>query len=844
MMEASPRTYVTDVGHKVEYKIRDLGTRSVTLFPLQAQVTRDIKDVPLKPGINEISIVGLTPTIDKNSITVEGSGSATITGISVEFLPNHELFDEIYPDSDQDDSDSENENEDEDEDSDELPGVPRDPSLYEIKKKLTELNDEQQQAREIVGSADSRIIILDAYSRSMEKKEGVDISKELEIYQKEHAKAFEQRLVGVKRERKITEAINKVLKEQSRLTKLAKKAKIKEQKNKAKIQKAINKKQQQRLRRAEEKRKEKQRLRNERSRCWPKYCYTVQIQLEVNSSYTPASSRRGSVSSEVEFVHRPRSKTADVGETLSCDLVLTYVTEAAFWNPSYDIQLSTVNSTGTLCFDAGLHNTTSETWENCKITLSTSQATSSSLEDAIPILTPWHLKIASKGEKDSVASRGDAFESKNELQQSASWRNRMPAPPQATFRRNMFGTDGEALGDYQMQLMLLEQQNKKRLMMARQENDNPQGPQNTAMMMMQLRQQQAQQQHAQQQQAQQQAQQQQQQLQQHTRLGQVQMNQVRTAMNNNMSAPPQAQTLPYNTAVLPPQAQAQIQMQMQQQQQQMLQPDNVLEDFDFDKFLHGEGDDATMPDPQPAIEFQESLVEETGFTTTFDLPGLKTLVPKFTVSKQRVARLQFTNVLFSHTIVAKYRPAAYLKAKLKNNSKLTLLRGPASLTLDGSFMGQVKVPRCSPGETFSLGLGVDSAIKVVYPKPDFQRSTIGMFTKEDSSIYVRTITVHNTRVTAKKPSHMFVLDQIPVPEDDRIRVDLLKPCGLAVEGPRQPAGVPGRETAEDKDWGKATAALKKDGQVSWDVSLNPGKTVKLDLEYSVSMPSGEVAKEC
>jgi hypothetical protein len=763
----------------------------------------------------------LTPTIDKNSITVEGSGSATITGISVEFLPNREHFDEIYPDSDKDDSDSEDE--DEDDDDDELPGVPRDPSLLEIKKKLTELNDEQQQAREIVGSADSRIMILDAYFRSMEKKEDVNISKELEIYQKEHVKAFEQRLVGVKRERQVTEAINKALKEQSRLTKLAKKAKAKEEKNKAKVQKAINKKQEQRKRRMEEKRKEKQRLRNERSRCWPKYCYTVQIQLEVNSSYTPASSRRGSMSSEVEFVQRPRSKTAEE-ETLSCDLVLTYVTEAAFWNPSYDIQLSTVNSTGALCFDAGLHNTTSETWENCKITLSTSQATSSSLDDAIPALVPWHIKIASKSEKKSVTSRGDAFESKKELQQSASWRNRMPAPPQATFRRNMFGVDGVWLGDYQMQLMLLEQQNKKRLMMARQENDNPQ-------VVQQMRLQQAQQAQQQALQAQQQAQQQQQQQQQQG----LQMVHETPNWTFNMPPPPQQAQA---------QAQAQMQMQMQQPQQNILQPDSVLEDFDFDKFLHGEESNVQMPDPQPAIEFQESLVEETGFTTTFDLPGLKTLVPKFTVSKQRVARLQFTNVLFSHTIVAKYRPAAYLKAKLKNNSKLTLLRGPASLTLDGSFMGQVKVPRCSPGETFSLGLGVDSAIKVMYPKPDFQRSTIGMFTKEDSSIYVRAITVHNTRVTAKKPSNMLVLDQIPVPEDDRIRVDLLNPRELTVDGPRQPAGVPGRETAEDKDWGKATASLKKDGQISWDVSLNPGKTVKLDLEYSVSMPSGEVAKEC
>ncbi|KAI8407156.1 hypothetical protein FOFC_12591 [Fusarium oxysporum] len=652
MMDLAAPAFDTDVGHKVEYKIRDLGTRSVTLFPTQAQVKREIKDVPLKPGVNEISIVGLSPTIDKNSVTVEGSGAATITGISVEFLPNRELFDEVYPDSDDnDDSDSD----DEEEGEGEPPEVPQHGELLETKMKLIELKDEQQRAREIIGNADERIKVLDIYSKSLDKREGVNISEMLDTYKQEHQKAFEERLVGVQRERELTEAINKVTKEQMRLNKLGNKFQKKEAKNKARIQKAVQKKQEQRQKRQEEKRKEKERIRNERSRCWPLFCYTIHIQLEVSSSYTPASSRRESVSSEVELVQRPRSKTADLEETSSCNLVLSYVTNSAFWTPSYDIQLSTVDSTGTLCFDAGLHNTTSETWENCKITLSTSQATSSSLDESIPSLTPWRIKL---GNKKSSSAESGAFES------------------------------------------------------------------------------------------------------------------------------------------------------------------------------------------VPSLEFQNSLVEETGFTTTFDLPGLKTLVPKFTVSKQRVARLQFTNVLFSHTIVAKYQPAAYLKAKLKNNSKLTLLRGPASLTLDGSFMGQTKIPRCSSGEVFTLSLGVDSAIRVMYPKPDVRRSTSGVFSKEDSSVYVRAVTVHNTRVTAKKPISLLVLDQIPVSEDDRLRVELLSPRGLTVEGPRQATGAPGRETAEDKDWGKAMASLKKSGQVSWEVSLNAGKAVKLGLEYSVSMPSGDVAKEC
>jgi len=32
---------------KKEYKLRDLGTKSVTLFPTRAQVVREIKDVSL-----------------------------------------------------------------------------------------------------------------------------------------------------------------------------------------------------------------------------------------------------------------------------------------------------------------------------------------------------------------------------------------------------------------------------------------------------------------------------------------------------------------------------------------------------------------------------------------------------------------------------------------------------------------------------------------------------------------------------------------------------------------------------------------------------------------------------
>jgi hypothetical protein len=72
--------------------IRDLGTRSVTLYPSRAYIVRDVNNVVLKPGVNEIEIFGLSPTIDEHSVQVDGKGAATIIDMTVELVPNHDIF--------------------------------------------------------------------------------------------------------------------------------------------------------------------------------------------------------------------------------------------------------------------------------------------------------------------------------------------------------------------------------------------------------------------------------------------------------------------------------------------------------------------------------------------------------------------------------------------------------------------------------------------------------------------------------------------------------------------------------------------------------------------------------
>jgi uncharacterized protein (TIGR02231 family) len=237
-------------------------------------------------------------------------------------------------------------------------------------------------------------------------------------------------------------------------------------------------------------------------------------------------------------------------------------------------------------------------------------------------------------------------------------------------------------------------------------------------------------------------------------------------------------------------------------------------------------------------------VEETAFTTTYDLPGTKSLVPSSTASKQRVAQIAFTNVVFSHTIVAKYRPGAFLKAKLRNASKISLLKGPVGLTLDGTFMGRSTLLRCSSGDDFTMSLGIDPTIRVIYPKPDVKRSTSGVFTKESSTAYRRSITVANTRGPSSaggKAARLLVLDQVPVSEDEKLRVEIVQPRGLVDGGAGVSAGAQDGTVKEGKDWGKAVATLKKGGEVKWDVELNAGKSVKLGLEYDVSLPAGDHA---
>ncbi|KAI8165806.1 hypothetical protein K4K49_012592 [Colletotrichum sp. SAR 10_70] len=756
---------------KKEYHVRDLPTRTVTLFPTKAQVVRDLKQLALKPGTNEVTIIGLTPTVDDSTIKVEGSGSAIISDIAIELLPNRDIFEEAYPEIDSDISDD-----DEDDVDTDKYEIPDSSALQAARAKVVNLEDEESQAREILDSAAKRLAILEAHCKVLDEKKSVDVVQVMTAYRAEREKVFQDRMAGTTRQRENSNRLKAAREELSRLLR----AKQKEEKPLKRQQTLALKKQTRdnvkKWRKAEDRRKEKERIRQERERFWPKVCYAVRVTLEAHA-FTPMSSRRTSVSSDTAQPFNPTAETETEAD-LTCDLSISYITAAASWSPSYDLQLSTTNNTATLCYDASITNETSETWSGCKVVLSTSQTAFSGLEQEIPELKQWNIKLVPKIGGGGAGGR-NILNSREERAQREAWRKTQETSTQSHVKRDeLFGVETVAYAAFEC-VKEEEKEESDEDMGFGLFDDLPQAPQG------------------------------------------AQSDNIQMAVATNCARKGrQSVSSMVGSAI---KNAARRKESHDPIQEYSASPQDLMD---------------------AALDFEESTIEETGLTTTYDLPGTKTLPPRPTASKQRVARLNFSGVVFNHTVVPKYKPVAFLKAKLRNSSRLSLLKGDAGLTLDGTFMGRTTLPRCSAGDSFTLGLGVDPAIVVSYPVANVRRATTGFFSKENSSVYSRSITVANTRAAAGKPVSLLVLDQVPVSEDERLKVDILDPKGMLVEGAGVTSGLPGRGEKEDVKWGKATSTLKKGGQVEWEVSLNAGKAVKLGLEYVVAMPSGDSAVEC
>ncbi len=386
-------------------------------------LTRGLPNHP-QPGANEITILGLTPTADENSIKIDGKGSATITDMMVELISNPDSYDNVYPESEDDAEESE------DDQSGSEPESDATKALAAEKKRnddcIMEANEEKK-------AAASRLAMLESYGRSFEKDRPSQLQVCISAYREERKKAFEAHKESEDKIKILEKERAKIQKRQAKHSKISTKEKEKASKEKLK---RIEKKQ----KLLQEKSTAKRRLKEERVQFWPKKVYRVTLSLDTNSELTPASSRRGSIGS----LTKPTSESSS-SDSCQISLSVSYITHSAYWSPRYDLSLDTVASSGLIIYRAEYCNTTSETWKDAQVILSTSQTTFQGLGEPIPTLLPWHIRLSK-----AFSGRGDG--TSGALMSTYEMDSRRNGPINVTNmkpRNMLFGLSGMSLAPQQ-----------------------------------------------------------------------------------------------------------------------------------------------------------------------------------------------------------------------------------------------------------------------------------------------------------------------------------------------------------------------------------------------------------
>ncbi|MCP4155092.1 MAG: DUF4139 domain-containing protein, partial [bacterium] len=137
----------------------------------------------------------------------------------------------------------------------------------------------------------------------------------------------------------------------------------------------------------------------------------------------------------------------------------------------------------------------------------------------------------------------------------------------------------------------------------------------------------------------------------------------------------------------------------------------------------------------------------------------------------------------------------FLRAKMKNSSKLSLMAGPVNLFHDGTFVNNTRLDFKNPGESFEYPLGIDKAMKVKWAPLDLKGKRKGTFKKKKYLPGGYKMTISSMRRT---PVTVLVQDSIPVSLYPKIKL----------------------ESTELNP--KPTNLDEKKGFITWSLKLKPG----------------------
>ncbi|MFP4079221.1 MAG: mucoidy inhibitor MuiA family protein [Ectothiorhodospira sp.] len=202
--------------------------------------------------------------------------------------------------------------------------------------------------------------------------------------------------------------------------------------------------------------------------------------------------------------------------------------------------------------------------------------------------------------------------------------------------------------------------------------------------------------------------------------------------------------------------------------------------------------------------------EQTAFTAHYRVPG-RVSIP----SDNRPYR----HLLANHPLQAELRarsvprilPRAHLQARTTFDGENPLTAGPLSLFQDGALVRQTRLERVQPGDPLELTFGTDDRIAVTYRRTVDRKGKEGHLRPRHTLRHEHRIQVENGH---DFPMTVVILDRMPVPRDERIRVE---------PGPQ--TTPPSRSDVDGRP-----------GVVAWDLELPAGGQETLRFDYRISWP--------
>lgn len=171
-----------------------------------------------------------------------------------------------------------------------------------------------------------------------------------------------------------------------------------------------------------------------------------------------------------------------------------------------------------------------------------------------------------------------------------------------------------------------------------------------------------------------------------------------------------------------------------------------------------------------------------------------------------VMQKQRLKASYKYVTIPKLEAAAYLQADIIDWMQYSLLSGESNIYFKGTFVGNGYIDPALANDTLQLSLGRDNAITVKRDQvKDFCKTSVFGVKKSTSKAYE--ITIVNTK---KKPINIEVYDQVPLTQNADLEVAVEELSGAT------------QDTAT--------------GKVTWKMTIEPEKTDKRQLRFTVKYP--------